>query len=398
MEEGLSQSLFYFFGIGAFFYGLLLALLLFIQKSEFAVSNRILASIMILGTWYVTVALLVVSGNFVHVASLFRIGLPTYYLIPPFLYWYVRMRVDKSFRLRPIELLHLIPALLALVDSIPFYMLSSEEKFQRVMEMSKDLRTLLVVRSGVVPDFFHFFVRPVQGVVYSLWTAVLLKDALANPQMRANINAVPRLKVWLIVLLSSIMAIYVGLLANNIVWGILPDSPKNIPSTSMIPSVLSLIFFMVLILFTIANPQLFLDSLPKIKRGTVTIVDDDEEVAFSSEEKDEEAPCSIDAFIREKELFKNPKITAPEIAAMMDMPPHLFSGTINARYGKHFPDFINGYRIEYVIRQFEKGKNDNLSIEGMAQEAGFASRSVFYNAFKKAIGNTPSEYLKNLKD
>jgi AraC-like DNA-binding protein len=35
-----------------------------------------------------------------------------------------------------------------------------------------------------------------------------------------------------------------------------------------------------------------------------------------------------------------------------------------------------------------------LTIEAIAQNAGFSTRSSFYNAFKAEIGITPTEFLK----
>jgi AraC-like DNA-binding protein len=39
-------------------------------------------------------------------------------------------------------------------------------------------------------------------------------------------------------------------------------------------------------------------------------------------------------------------------------------------------------------------KNRKLTIEGMAFESGFNSKTVFNTCFKKETGLTPSQYLK----
>ena len=59
-----------------------------------------------------------------------------------------------------------------------------------------------------------------------------------------------------------------------------------------------------------------------------------------------------------------------------------------------FTDLINGIRIKYAISELQNGKNENMSIEGIAVESGFASRSAFYTSFKKITGQTPSQFLQ----
>jgi AraC-like DNA-binding protein len=45
-----------------------------------------------------------------------------------------------------------------------------------------------------------------------------------------------------------------------------------------------------------------------------------------------------------------------------------------------------------------ESNHSNITIDGIAQMSGFISRSSFYNAFKDATGETPSDYLNsNLK-
>jgi AraC-like DNA-binding protein len=102
--------------------------------------------------------------------------------------------------------------------------------------------------------------------------------------------------------------------------------------------------------------------------------------------------------IAEKELFKNPKITAPEVARMLAMPPYQLSALLNKEEGTRFPELINRFRIEYALNQLKCGKNKDMSIEGIALDSGFASRSTFYEVLKKSMGITPTEFLRSLED
>lgn len=396
MEGDISQGLFNLVGIGVVFYGVLVASLLLFSKSPHKFANRMLAIIMLIGIWYITAAILVLTGNFVHIASFFRIGLPSFYAIPPLIFWYVQARIDKSFRIKPLAYLHLLPVLLTIIDSIPFHLQSAEEKVQIVQTMSNDLRNILKVRTGLIPDYLHFFIRPVHGVIYTTLAAIYLRKVLADKKQRKEIECQKNLKTWFILFISFFTLIYIGLFITNFIWIGLPYPLKELSRISLIPSSICVGIFLAIHIFIFFNLSSIFgkETVSKPKPQPTPSVQPEEKLPEETP-KNDKVLTEIDKFIIENEIFKNPKITAPEIASMIGIPPHTFSSILNNQYGKRFPDFINTYRINFVIAELDKGTNGNMSIEGIATEAGFASRSAFYNSFKKITGLTPSEYIKN---
>lgn len=55
-------------------------------------------------------------------------------------------------------------------------------------------------------------------------------------------------------------------------------------------------------------------------------------------------------------------------------------------------DYVNHLRAEYAVKLMKE--KPLLSIEAIAEESGFSSRSTFYRAFYKVFGMTPTQYLK----
>jgi len=58
----------------------------------------------------------------------------------------------------------------------------------------------------------------------------------------------------------------------------------------------------------------------------------------------------------------------------------------------------NKLRIEFVVSEINNGKLEFLTIEGLATSSGFASRSNFNKAFFTIMNQTPTEYIKGLKN
>ena len=62
-----------------------------------------------------------------------------------------------------------------------------------------------------------------------------------------------------------------------------------------------------------------------------------------------------------------------------------------------FSEIINQCRIDEAKRLLIDEKNNNLTIEAIAQKAGFKSSSTFNRVFKNETGITPSFFLKNIR-
>ena len=66
------------------------------------------------------------------------------------------------------------------------------------------------------------------------------------------------------------------------------------------------------------------------------------------------------------------------------------------KLNKRYNDYINELRIKSIVIEIENQGLENLSIEGIAYNYGFSSKSTFYRAFKKHKGCTPSEYIEKI--
>jgi AraC-like DNA-binding protein len=69
---------------------------------------------------------------------------------------------------------------------------------------------------------------------------------------------------------------------------------------------------------------------------------------------------------------------------------------LNTHYHKNFYTYVNNFRIDYCKALLKNPKKQHLSIEGIAFEGGFGSKSTFNTLFKKQTGMTPTQF-KNTK-
>jgi AraC-like DNA-binding protein len=57
-----------------------------------------------------------------------------------------------------------------------------------------------------------------------------------------------------------------------------------------------------------------------------------------------------------------------------------------------FYDWIAQYRVEEAKRLMTDPKTSQFTVEQIAEEVGYNSKSAFNKAFKKFAGQTPSEF------
>ena len=119
-----------------------------------------------------------------------------------------------------------------------------------------------------------------------------------------------------------------------------------------------------------------------------------QKTALLNATKSAEYSARLIAYISEDEPYLNPDLSLRELASQIEIHPNHLSWLLNNNFGKNYNDFINKYRIEAFKLNAKAPKNANLTIEGLAYESGFNSKTVFNTSFKKATGLTPKQFLK----
>ncbi len=87
------------------------------------------------------------------------------------------------------------------------------------------------------------------------------------------------------------------------------------------------------------------------------------------------------------------------LAEILEESPRQVSAAINQGFHTNFNDLVNRFRVESVQQQLRAGKQNQMTLLGIALECGFNSKATFNRAFKKHTGLSPAEWLrKNLPE
>lgn len=109
------------------------------------------------------------------------------------------------------------------------------------------------------------------------------------------------------------------------------------------------------------------------------------------EELLEEYADRIKLCLAEKELYLNPGLSVEMLSQETEIPKHHFSELFNAYIGKSFYHLIAEYRIKKAMALIEE-RGHSMTIEALAYESGFNSKTSFNKHFKEINGFLPSEF------
>ncbi|TGL87647.1 helix-turn-helix domain-containing protein [Leptospira congkakensis] len=99
--------------------------------------------------------------------------------------------------------------------------------------------------------------------------------------------------------------------------------------------------------------------------------------------------------MEEEKIYRDENINLEKLAKEMDLSEHQLSEYLNLHQKKNFFQFVNHYRIRETKELFSLHPERNILT--IAYDVGFPSKSTFYDAFKREVGTSPSEFRKSLK-
>lgn len=337
---------------------------------------------------------------------------PIYYLIPPCIYLYVVMVLNNSKDKPRYYLLHFLPFLLMMADILPWCSLSAAERYALSFHEIKDPIGVIRISTGLFPNWFHYILRLMQGFFYVFYQVRLIKTVdLFDNYLSNHLSYVRIYRCFM--LLTVIMALMYMALVTFVVVCIIYDTRKHfLEQTVYLPAGICCISFLLISLYFYFNADLLSGLIPKA--DTVIILKDETtaETLINLPELTDQFPIKslysyaalseyqkcLEYELVVNQVFKQKGLTVIQLANLCEIPVRALAYLFTNVYFKRFNDFVNEYRLQYIVERMNSTEWRLLTTEGLAMEAGFSSRTTFFLAFKKKYGMNPTEYLKSSSD
>lgn len=360
---------------------LFIAALLFSKRSK-ALNDKIL------GSWMFVIALHL-SGFYINQESywllfphLIGVTAPLPLLHGPLLYLYTLYSLRGDKKIRYVDYLHFIPAVISYLYMSNFFFFYSEEQ-------------KLSVDNGEINDFNLFsgvllVMILLSGISYAILAYRLTIKHKIILENRYSFREGVSLR-WLRI---SIVGIGLVFCLAILIFIFKDDFELVLPFNS------EYVFYTIMILFIfyfgyygIRHENIFAGNSSNIPTSTDNFREKyrnsglsyDQSIALHNK---------LISYMLEYKPFLNPRLTLSDLSKMLGCSPNQLSQVINQHSVVNFHDFINKYRVEEFIERAQNNKGFKLL--SIAMESGFNSKSSFNTIFKKHTGLTPSGFLKGV--
>jgi len=330
--------------------------------------------------------------------------LPLSYLLGPLLFFYVKTTLSHDNKLAKWDWLHLLPAAFIVINCLPFTTLPFDQK-------SKIAHEIVNVTENYTLDFnfvsfeFILYSRSIHLLFYSVFSIGYFfmnsKKLLKEYSGRAFNHSIISRWMYFLCLMQIVIAINsIGHMST--LYGV-QFSIFGIPSTAI---------FKEKYFFEICGGGFFLQNIflflfPKILYGNVSYsieqeknnIIDDFKSNLPKKQKKSATLQDIEGIIQSylaNSPFIQKEFSLSQMSFDLKIPERFLSNHFNKDLETTFSDWRKNLRIDYVCKLIEGGEAKNLTIEAIAANAGFASRSKFIDAFKERKGVTPSAFIKSI--
>ncbi len=307
----------------------------------------------------------------------------------PLFYYYIRLLTqDEKIDWKWAKILY-PAAFLSLFSFVLYFSMNSAELeayIKGVMyhqeEYATDCNKIIKLQSLKNNLFKIIFI--IQTPIYAVWASHMLsnfdrrmKDFYSTIEYKSMCKA-----RWM--LYAFVFASIISIISSSIGKDFFIDKPNLL----MIPSITHSLFLLIIII--VATYQNF------------TIIDYNQDLALSLSQQETishklQIPDGLDSksiehLLKSKMAFTNQNLRITDVAKMLGTNRTYISRIINEDMGTNFCDLVNKHRVEYAKELMDNPENTHLTLQEIAEYAGFASISSFYRIFNNSEKKSPGKY------
>lgn len=298
-------------------------------------------------------------------------------VLPPLLYFYIKLLVSPKFSFKIKHCLHFIPFFLSQMYAfvVYFFVLKTNDFNEKDIiaenlnfNFVKQLDEYLLLISLTLYLFYGY--KELKN--YKNWL-----DSTTSDSTFPDFG-------WLKDIFNLSILIGAFLLINHSL-----DIFFNLKSTSILHWHLLILFITFLIYYIGLKGYLQPDYT--FNKNEITLKNNS--TSITSNIKISETIKQLQKVMNEDKVFLNPKLSIYQLSNTLGVSQKKLSLAINQYFKMNFRDFINKYRIEEVKSKLNDIDYNHMSILGIALECGFNSEASFYRIFKKNTGVSPKEFI-----
>ncbi|MEN0002611.1 MAG: helix-turn-helix transcriptional regulator [Bacteroidota bacterium] len=355
---------------GVILFGMAIGTALFFKREGRKVTNRLLATALVIAASCLISKLVVLVGLAEQFWALYVLPFNLTLSIPLLLYFYFKFKLNPGLSFKKQDIWHfVIPSIQALIYGV---IGCSSVAFKTEIWRNGFLIQLYSVEDILLPLFIG---------CYGYASFRLLKISATDWGLAV--------RIWLQNLLRVLVVLLSIHLLFMLIWRLKIGEHESMIYLNYL-SLLSLLFFTTIKALEQYFPQ-------RIYAGSTFHHSIPRGVDHSSANEAWFREQTQRLFEREN-IFLNPDLNVAILCKAYGITERQLSEYTQKAFDKNVNELINHYRIQHVLSCLQEGQHTQYNILSIGYSAGFPSKSTFYRVFKKMTNCTPSEYIKSLQD
>ncbi|MCP4137664.1 MAG: helix-turn-helix transcriptional regulator [bacterium] len=374
--------------------GIFLVITLLTRKKN-APANRMLALLIFSFTFSLIISYLLLREIDTVYPSVMALTGMSDFLYGPLFYLYIGLLTSNIRSLRPMHLLHFVPALVNWVQIAFFFMMTEGEKQQLIKEFTEQNVTIDYVVSEIV-----LFI---QLIIYAF--LILRQFRQYRTNLEKYFTNIDKLNLrWLRILIVFVIMAWMVYLFSFICYFI---DFELFLLMDLVYLTLYTIFLYIMGYIALNQPEIFnrthqmteeLDKISEQQTAEQPGEESEDEEKYKKTKLDEglieEYMQKILSYMEETQAYKEAGLTLKELSDRVDIASHHVSQVINSRLNRNFFSFINNYRVEEAKRVLKDPAYEDENILSIAYDVGFNSKPTFNAIFKEYTQMTPTQFRK----
>lgn len=369
----------------AVFEGMILGLVILRSSLFNSNSNKYLAYLLFALSFVLLNYVFEIEGAFTTYPFLrFIDDIEWVFLLPVFMFLFIINRIDDTVKKRQKHYLYYIPFVYSSIVSIT-YDLSNVAELYKIPDSSIFLLNILrliqlvfaVILIPFLPLYSYFMIKHLKDsqekkwvitlltIIYLLlfvWLTTYMTGVFFGLDISSTMSVLA-LCATFVMHWTAYIGIYKYKLAKNkvAIYNFLNNEPA----------------------ISLTNLEIVQSNIPQEYKETITA----DNLYFQK----------LELLCKDQHIYTDSTLNREKVAEKLGISAGYVSQIVNTITGDNFAHYINNYRVEAVKEMISNPEYENYNLLTMGLEAGFTSKTTFYNSFKKVTGQTPNEYKNTIK-
>ncbi|MDD2595793.1 MAG: helix-turn-helix transcriptional regulator [Bacteroidales bacterium] len=310
------------------------------------------------------------------------LGCSTNTLLMPLLWLFVRRNFSSDFKVKPISLLHFLPTVFMIGMYVVYYLESSYSDVVAglIYQNAGHDDMISIVNSIIV--FIQMFVYFAIIFVYLHRVEKYITNNYSQAEWAYKVW-IPKFIKLFAILFAVVFVVYI-------------IRPRT---DDWLIQIINVIAMSYLVHKSLVSAPFYIAPANKMTPDRIRFSQSDYVTAASNDKSEESRLLGyaegIKKYLADSQAYLNPNLTLQDVSQATGISGNNISKAINTVLNNNFFELVNNMRIDKAKRMLINYKQNNLTIDAIAEQCGFNSRFTFNTAFKKSERVTPAQWAKN---